>query len=108
MMKRKIAAAFFLALAAPGAVAALPVATKGPVSFDCTAPGGGDGMLTARFYETNPAMVLLERGGETRPAFQVPAASGAKYEGDDVLFWDAHGEASLTWSGAALTCRPRR
>lgn len=64
--------------------------------------------LTATFYQTKPAMALIVRHDETRPTFQVPAASGAKYEGQDVTFWDAHGEAMVTWSGSALKCRPRR
>ena len=52
-------------------------------------------------------MVLVERSKETRPAFGVVAASGAKYEGPDVIFWEARGEVSLTWSGAQSTCKPR-
>lgn len=84
-----------------------PVASKGPVTYRCTSGGRNSGTLTARFYETTPAMVLLERGGRTRPAFSVPAASGARYEGNAVRFWEARGEAAVWWSGAQLTCRPR-
>jgi heat shock protein HslJ/membrane-bound inhibitor of C-type lysozyme len=79
-----------------------PIASKGPVDWICT--GGGE-PLRATFYSTQPAMVLLERGGITRPAFQVKAGSGSKYEGDGVMFWEARGEAMLTWMGSEATCK---
>ena len=50
-------------------------------------------------------MVLLERGGVARPAFQVKAASGSKYEGEGVMFWEARGEAMLNWMGSESTCK---
>ena len=80
-----------------------PVTSRGPVTFTC----GGAEDIRATFYKTEPAMVLLERAGITRPAFQVRAASGARYEGDGVLFWEARGEASLSWMGAESTCKPK-
>jgi membrane-bound inhibitor of C-type lysozyme len=52
-------------------------------------------------------MVLVERGGQTRPAFRVEAASGAKYQGQEFIFWEARGEASVTWSGVELKCKRR-
>ena len=69
-----------------------PVASKGPVDWTCTA--GGD-TLRVTFDSTQPGFVLLERGGVTRPAFQVKAASGSKYEGEGVQFWEARSEAML-------------
>jgi membrane-bound inhibitor of C-type lysozyme len=83
-----------------------PVASKGPVEFECTQAGGGQDTLVATFYQTKPAMVLVERGNRTRPAFQVLAADGAKYEAKDLMFWDARGEAMVTWSGVELKCKP--
>jgi para-nitrobenzyl esterase len=80
-----------------------PVTSRGPVTWMCT---DGSAALRATFYATQPAMVLLERGGVTRPAFQVVAASGSKYEGDGVLFWEARGEAMLTWMGVESKCKP--
>src|SRR5262245_55006058 len=65
------------------------VASTGPFAFACTRTGGAPDSLTATFYQTQPAMVLVERGGQSRPAFQVIAASGAKYEGKDLMFWEA-------------------
>lgn len=84
-----------------------PVAFTGPFTFDCTQPGGGAETLTATFYKTEPAMVLVDRAGQARPAFGVRAASGSKYEGQDVMFWDARGEAAVTWSGTDLKCKRR-
>jgi heat shock protein HslJ/membrane-bound inhibitor of C-type lysozyme len=84
-----------------------PVASKGPVTYQCDPPARGADSLRATFYETTPPMVLLERSNETRPAFLVRSASGAKYEGNDVMFWEARGEASVTWSSDEVKCRPR-
>jgi heat shock protein HslJ/membrane-bound inhibitor of C-type lysozyme len=83
------------------------VASKGPVNYECTQAGGGNDTLRATFYQTTPALVLVERGNQTRPAFRVPAASGAKYEGQDLMLWEARGEATVTWSGVELKCKPR-
>jgi len=85
-----------------------PVAFKGPVEYDCTRAGGGSETLRATFYETMPAMALVEHDNQARPAFQVISADGSRYEGQDLLFWEARGEATVTWSGVDLTCKPRR
>ena len=77
------------------------------VRIDCTQAARGSETLTVTFYQTAPGMALVERGTQARPAFQVPAADGAKYEGQDLMFWDARGEAQVNWSGAELKCRPR-
>jgi heat shock protein HslJ len=83
-----------------------PVPSKGPVTWICGQGYAATDVLRVTFYETQPPMVLLERGGAARPAFQVKAASGSRYEGDGVLFWEARGEATLNWTGAASTCKP--
>ena len=103
-----LALAALLAVLASPAAAASPVAANGPVEYQCTEAGGGNDTLIATFYQTQPTMALIVHHDEARPAFQVPAASGARYEGQDVTFWDAHGEATVTWSGSQLECRPRR
>ena len=79
-----------------------PVTARGPVAFVCAAE-----TLQVTFYKTQPAMVLLDRGGVTRAAFQVRAASGSRYEGDGVLFWEARGEATLNWMGVESICKPK-
>jgi membrane-bound inhibitor of C-type lysozyme len=92
----------FLALMADGGIyefepiagskAAAPncrVASTGPIEYECTRAGAGSDAIIATFYKTTPAMVVVERANRTRPAFQVRAASGARYEGQDLMFWDA-------------------
>ena len=71
------------------------------MTFSC----GGTESLRATFYQTQPALVLLQRGGDFKPAFQVKAASGTRYEGDGVLFWEARGQATLNWMGAESICK---
>lgn len=83
-----------------------PVRPKGPATWMCTG-GGQSQTLRVTFYPTRPALALLELEGVVKPAFQVHAASGARYEGDEVLFWEARGEATLDWMGRASTCKPR-
>jgi heat shock protein HslJ/membrane-bound inhibitor of C-type lysozyme len=80
----------------------------GPVRYNCTGAGGATDTLTVTFYDTKPSLALIQHGNETRPAFQALAASGAKYEGRDVMFWEAQGEATVTWSGMDLKCKPQR
>jgi heat shock protein HslJ len=83
-----------------------PVDMRGPTTWTCAGDAATPDTLRVTFYETQPALVLLERGGVTRPAFQVKAASGARYEGEGVLFWEARGEATLDWIGTKSTCKP--
>jgi membrane-bound inhibitor of C-type lysozyme len=47
------------------------------------------------------------RGGQTVTLFSRPAGSGAKYEGQNVTFWEHQGEASITWGpdGKEMRCR---
>jgi heat shock protein HslJ len=83
-----------------------PVRPKGPTMWRCGRAGAESDTLRVTFYPTEPAFVLLDRGGVTKPAFQVTTASGARYEGDDVSFWEARGEATLSWMGVESTCKP--
>jgi membrane-bound inhibitor of C-type lysozyme/heat shock protein HslJ len=80
-----------------------PVAANGPFTYTCGAERSDT--LTATFYKTQPDLVVLRRGAETRVAFGVRSASGAKYQGDDVSFWEARNEATVTWAGTQLTCQ---
>ena len=84
-----------------------PVASTGPVAYECTQAGARADSLQVTFYQTQPAMVLVERAGQARPAFRAKAASGARYQGRDLTFWEARGEASATWSGVELKCKRR-
>jgi heat shock protein HslJ len=85
----------------------LAVASVGPVAFDCTQAGKPAGSLQATFYETQPAMVLVERDGRARPAFAVPAAKGAQYAGADLVFAEIGRDASVVWGSTTIACRRR-
>ena len=86
------------------------VKSKGPLTFQCTRKGGETEMLeqlNVTFYQTEPALALVERAGRTRPAFRVESASGARYEGEELTFWDKGEQAVATWSGMQLACKRR-
>jgi membrane-bound inhibitor of C-type lysozyme len=74
-------------------------------SFQCTAAGKPAEVVNVTYYETEPGLALIERGNRTRPAFQALSASGAKYEGKGVMFWEHQGEAQMEWSGMQLSCK---
>ena len=85
-----------------------PVTSRGPFEFECAQGGNAAKVLKVKYYDTQPGLLLAEFGGETRLAFQVLAASGTKYEGDGVMYWEWHGEATVNWSGAEFNCKPRK
>ncbi len=76
-----------------------------PVYYTCNATD-----LTAVFYnQTDPQAVVLtvipiltDPGQMT--AFRVHSASGARYEGGNVEFWEHHGEAQLSWYDKVMSC----
>jgi heat shock protein HslJ/membrane-bound inhibitor of C-type lysozyme len=82
-----------------------PVASTGPVAYVCMRGQIAQTQLSATFYDTTPPLVLIEHTGFTRPAFGVPAASGTKYEGQDIVFWEKDGEVSLSWLGLQFRCK---
>lgn len=84
------------------------VASHGPFEFQCPEGKTDSKILKVKFYDTQPGLLLAELGHETRPAFQVLAASGTRYEGDGVMYWEWHGEATVNWSGVELRCKPRK
>lgn len=84
-----------------------PVALRGPFEFQCTQTGGAAETVKVTYYDTKPGLMLFERGNETRPAFRVASGSGAKYEGENLTFWEWHGEAQVNWSETQLKCKLR-
>jgi membrane-bound inhibitor of C-type lysozyme len=54
--------------------------------------------------------VRLERGDSVKVGWQVPAASGAKYEADfGVTFWTRGDEATVNWpQDTHISCTIRR
>jgi len=69
--------------------------------------------IVATFYATDPPTARLERGDRTLTVWQVTAASGAKYEGQNVTFWSKGSDATVTWLNTVtgvsedLQCRVR-
>ena len=82
-----------------------------PVFFACQ--NNPANAVVATFFDTDPPAARLERGDRTVIAYQVRTASGAKYEGQNVTFWNKGNEASVSWMNPAtgvteeLQCRVR-
>ena len=74
----------------------------------CTSPRGADGEVIVTFHETEPRSVLVERGDRMVLGTQVRAASGAKYEGPNLMFWEHQGEAQVAWMNVELKCNERK
>jgi uncharacterized protein len=81
------------------------VSTKGPVFYACENNPANE--VVATFNETDPPVVVLERGDQSMLAWLVPAASGSKYEGRNVTFWTKGDEAVFTWFEDEIQCRVR-
>jgi uncharacterized protein/heat shock protein HslJ len=81
------------------------VAFTGPVTYACTTATGEKSEVIATFHKTDPPSTLVERGDRTVLGMLVPAASGAKYEGANLVFWEHQGEAQVTWMDAELKCK---
>lgn len=78
------------------------VPPKGPVFFSCENNPSNE--VVATFFDTDPPTARLERGDKTVTAWLVPAASGSKYEGQNVEFWTKGKEATVTWLNEKLRC----
>lgn len=79
---------------------------RGPFRFRCDGPDGGE--VVVNYFDTDPPSLVAERGDQTSLMRLAPAASGARYEGRNELFWEHHGEVLLRWGYQApeLHCRP--
>lgn len=81
------------------------------ISFACQDNPANE--IVANFFETDPPTARLERGDTTVTTWLVPAASGAKYEGQNVTFWTKGNEAMASWLNVQtgntdeLTCKTR-
>jgi uncharacterized protein len=81
------------------------VPAQEPLFFTCnddTAAG-----IVAQFFETDPPAARFERGDRTVIGYRVRTASGAKYEGQNLSFWNKGNEAMVTWDGEELRCTLR-
>jgi len=75
--------------------------TIGPVTFTCD-----DGSAIEATFDNapDPATVLLVRGDEQATLPQAMSASGARYLGDDITFWNKGRDAAVDWQGTKLEC----
>ena len=78
---------------------------NGPFSFGCNGDPLNEVIVT--FYPTDPATLIAERGDSMALMYQVRSASGAKYEGQNEMFWEHQSQAIIRWGYAApeMSCR---
>lgn len=79
------------------------VPAKKPVYFGCNNNPANE--VVATFFETDPPAARFERGDRTVVAWQVRSADGAKYEGQNLSFWNKGSKATVTWLGDELKCQ---
>jgi uncharacterized protein len=77
------------------------VPMTGPVYHTCD---DAFGEVIATFFETDPPTARLERGDRTVTAWLVPAGSGSRYEGQNVVFWTQGKDAQVTWLDEQMNC----
>jgi uncharacterized protein len=79
-----------------------------PVYYQCGDTHALEDTVIAVFYKDSqlPAAVLT-KGDEQVIALRSPSASGAKYEVQNVTFWEKSGEAQVSWNGEELTCNEK-
>lgn len=75
------------------------------VRYQCGVNAAND--MQVRFYATEPATLIAERGDRSELMYQQPAASGARYAGRNSWLWEHHGEATVVWEwqGKEEVCR---
>ena len=81
------------------------VKSRPPVFYTCADNPANE--VVATFFETDPPTARLERGDRTVIAWQITAASGSKYEGQNVTFWTKGNETTVTWLDEELRCKVR-
>jgi membrane-bound inhibitor of C-type lysozyme len=74
----------------------------GPVTFRCD-----DGSAIEATFDNalDPATVLLVRNGQQFTLPQAMSASGARYLGNGIKFWNKGDDAMVEWQGTKLECR---
>ena len=97
--KTRVACVRDLSLARIAAIRAQSKATRsadtkgtslGPFAFRCEAP---DGLLDITYVNVDPGFAWIVRKNGASMLQQQRSGSGARYEGDGTLFWEAQGEA---------------
>lgn len=61
-------------------------------------------VVIATFYRTKPATAKLDYNNVLAIVHQVPSATVAHYQGQNVELWLKGKEASIDWKGTTLTC----
>lgn len=79
------------------------VPVTGRARFACT--GDGPQEIGATFFASEAPTAFLTAGAREVLVFQKPAASGARYEGEGVVFWNKGDEAAVTWEEIELSCK---
>lgn len=75
------------------------VGSESSILFDC----GNGGQISVRF--TGPDTIELVADELRRQLILEPAASGARYRGDGIVFWNKGDEALLFVGEEPFTCR---
>lgn len=79
-----------------------------PVFYACDGQPAKE--VTAIFYPTEPATVLVKFGDSSALMYQQPAASGTRYAASNESLWEHQGEARVVWGFGApeMQCKARR
>lgn len=78
----------------------------GPVGFICD--GNPPKGIVVLFFQTDPPTLTAELGDSVSLMYLQPSASGTKYQGRNVTFWEHQSEASITWGYGATALRCER
>ena len=67
---------------------------NGPIRFICDENPANEVIVT--FFQTDPPVLIAERGESVSFMYLQPSGSGTKYQGRNETFWEHQGEASIT------------
>ena len=67
---------------------------------------GSDLPFTAQFYQGDSPRAVFMLGGDRIEVPGAASASGARYTGNGVDYWEHQGEAKVDFEGTQLTCKP--
>jgi uncharacterized protein len=82
------------------------VPSKPAVSYACNNNPANE--VVAQFFDSTPLPAArFERGDQTVVGYLIKTASGAKYEGRNLSFWNKGSEATVKWLAEELACKAR-
>lgn len=81
------------------------VPSKPAVSYACN--GNPANEVVAQFFDSTLPAGRFERGDQTVVGYLVKTASGAKYEGRNLSFWNKGADATVKWLGEELYCKAK-